>query len=110
MENNVADAAVGDPQLAAAADDQAATPSESSLTTGPPVTGAQIAALATTPARDRTAALVAERAKAEAAEAERARAEADDDSDGSEYLRELRQRFKKACDEGIIEGAVCRGS
>jgi hypothetical protein len=114
MENNVADAAVEVPGFATADDAQATAPSESSLTLGPPVSGAQIAAIALAPARDRAATLAAERAKADAEAAARALDEADEDDDedddGGEGLRELQKRFEKACEQGIIEGAVCRGT
>ncbi len=114
MENNVADAAVEIPGFTTA-DEQATAPSETSLTLGPPVSGAQIAAIALAPARDRAATLAAERAKADAEAAARALDEADEDdddedSDGREGLRELQKRFKNACEQGIIEGAVCRGT
>jgi hypothetical protein len=89
----------------------------------PPVTGAQIAGLVLTPARDRVNAIIAERAQAaaaaEAAKAEAARAAAARDQDehqatsrsgagrGDETFRRWASQFRQACDDGRVHGEIC---
>ena len=70
----------------------------------PTVTGAQLAALAVGPARERAAALIAEREAAE-----RASREAEDDDDGDRSPEErIRAALQDACDDGRIRGVICR--
>jgi hypothetical protein len=69
----------------------------------PTITGAQIAALALAPARDRAAALIKEQARA-AAEEERSERRGDDD----DRWDELREEIREACDDGRIRGQICR--
>ncbi|MHA6627093.1 hypothetical protein ACU61A_16795 [Pseudonocardia sichuanensis] len=110
------DAAVGVPEFAASQESLPAVPDDASArAVAPPVTGAQIAALALAPARDRAEALIAERAKAEAEAAEAEQSDEDDDEDGSsdsagrsEQWRELRDRIREACEDGRIRGQICR--
>jgi hypothetical protein len=87
----------------------------------PPVTGAQIAGLVLTPARDRVNAIIAERAQAaaaaEAAKAEAARAAAAREHDepqarsgggrGDETFRRWASQFRQACDDGRVHGEIC---
>ncbi|WP_433292455.1 hypothetical protein ACQPZQ_04900 [Pseudonocardia sp. CA-142604] len=88
----------------------------------PPVTGAQIAGLVLTPARDRVNAIIAERAQAAAAaqaKAEAARAAADREQDdhqadsragadrGDETFRRWAAQFRQACDSGRLHGEIC---
>jgi type IV secretory pathway VirB10-like protein len=119
MPAGAAEPAVGVPEFAASQESLPAVPDDArARPVAPPVTGAQIAALAIAPARDRAEALIAERAKVEA-EAEAARekqAERDDDEADSsdrggrsDEWRELRKRIKEACDDGRIRGQICRG-
>jgi hypothetical protein len=119
MPDRIADAAVAVPDFPATPGNRTAQPSTGSITVGPPVTGAQIAALAVAPARERAATLIAERAQAEAAaaEAERARLEAEQAAarpqpgrNPSNDWREMRERLREACDDGRIRGAICRGA
>ena len=115
MPDRAEDTAVPVPELAAAAEPQAPAPVEVAGPAATPITGAQIAALALAPARDRAATLVAERAAAEAAaEAERARAEDEDSSDERrterDQWRELSDEIRAACEDGRIRGAICRGA
>jgi hypothetical protein len=69
----------------------------------PTVTGAQLAALAVTPARDRAAALIAEREAAE-----RARLEDEDDDRERSPEERIRAALQDACDDGRIRGVICR--
>lgn len=89
----------------------------------PPVTGAQIAGLVLTPARDRVNAIIAERAQAaaaaEAAKAKAARAAADREQDehqadsrsgagrGDATFRRWAAQFRAACDDGRVHGEIC---
>ncbi len=88
----------------------------------PPVTGAQIAGLVLTPARDRVNAIIAERAQAAAAaEAAKAAAvkaaaarEQDDQANsrsggdrGDETFRRWTAQFRQACDDGRMRGEIC---
>jgi hypothetical protein len=88
----------------------------------PPVTGAQIAGLVLTPARDRVNAIIAERAqaaaaaqaKAEAARAAAAREEDEHQADsrsgadrGDETFRRWAAQFRAACDDGRVHGEIC---
>ncbi len=88
---------------------QAPAPAEPVASAGPGITGAQIAALALGPARDRAAALIEAQARAEAEQASD-----DDDSDArgnnSERWRELRDELREACEDGRIRGQICRTS
>jgi hypothetical protein len=110
------DPAVGVPEFAASQQSLPAVPDDASARpVAPPVTGAQIAALALAPARDRAETLIAERAKAEAeAAASEQEDEDDDEADSSnsssraDEWRELRNRIKEACDDGRIRGQICR--
>ncbi|OZM83800.1 hypothetical protein [Pseudonocardia sp. MH-G8] len=111
------DPTVGVPEFAASQQSLPAVPDDAGARpVAPPVTGAQIAALALAPARDRAETLIAERAKAEA---EAAAAEDDDEDDDdeadssnsssrAEEWRELRNRIKEACADGRIRGQICR--
>jgi hypothetical protein len=87
----------------------------------PPVTGAQIAGLVLTPARDRVNAIIAERAEAaaaaEAAEAARAAAVREQEEHqatsrwradrGDETFRRWAAQFRQACDDGRMHGEIC---
>jgi hypothetical protein len=88
----------------------------------PPVTGAQIAGLVLTPARDRVNAIITERAQAAAAEAAKAQAaraaaarerdehQADSRSGsdhGDETFRRWAAQFRQACDDGRVHGEIC---
>lgn len=99
--------AVPIPDIAPAAQPQAQgpAPAEPVASGGPAITGAQIAALALAPARDRAAALIKEQAEAEE---ERDRAERD--SDDGDRWDELRDEIREACDDGRIRGQICRSS
>jgi hypothetical protein len=98
-------------------------PAAAPIPTGPPVTGAELVALALAPARERANALIAEQ-QAEAAAAaaaaaaageapptaEAERAEDDDPLSGRDYdFGELRAELEEACDEGRVRGLVCQG-
>lgn len=83
---------------------------------GPPVTGAQIVAWALAPARDRTSALLAERARADAQRAEaaaRSQAERDASAERSpgrvseEDRARLAEQIRRACEDGRLRGAIC---
>ncbi|WP_433557953.1 hypothetical protein ACQPWY_04245 [Pseudonocardia xinjiangensis] len=89
----------------------------------PPVTGAQIAGLALNPARDRVAAILAERTRAEevarevAAKAAAARAEAQRAAAAKpppdprhEAYQRMHARISEACDDGRLRGSICRGT
>lgn len=84
---------------------QAPAPVEPVAAPAPAITGAQIAAIALAPARDRAAALIEEQARAEA-EQERAARRADDD----DRWDELRDEIREACDDGRIRGQICRSN
>ena len=89
----------------------------------PPVTGAQIAGLVLTPARDRVNAIIAERAQAaaaaEAAKKEAARAAAAQEEEdhhagsrsgahrGDDTFRRWAAQFRQACDDGRVHGEIC---
>jgi hypothetical protein len=95
-------AAVPVPEITSPSRQQAPAPAEP-VSAGPAITGAQIAALALSPARDRAAALIQEQAKVEE---ERARAERDSDDD--DRWDDLRDEIREACDDGRIRGQICR--
>jgi hypothetical protein len=108
------DATVDVPEFAHTSGPAAPTSAPTSATAGSPVTGAQIAALALTPARDRTAALIAER-DAAAAEAVRAEAQRQAARPAPAQIREddisrLRAEIRRACDDGRLRGGICRGA
>jgi hypothetical protein len=106
---NAEDTAVPVPEITSAADQQQApAPAEPVVSAGPAITGAQIASLALTPARDRAAALIEERARA-MAEVERARAERVSGSQADRW-DELRDEIREACEDGRIRGQICRSS
>jgi hypothetical protein len=84
---------------------QSPAPAEQIGSTGPAITGAQIAGLALAPARDRAAALIEEQVRAEA---ERASDEGDDSDD--ERWDELRDKIREACDDGRLRGPICRST
>jgi hypothetical protein len=94
-------AAVPVPEIISPAQQQAPAPAEPVATPGPAITGAQIAALALAPARDRAAALIEEEARADAERAERR----EDDDDRWD---DLRDEIREACDDGRIRGQICR--
>lgn len=88
----------------------------------PPVTGAQIAGLVLTPARDRVNAIIAERAQAaaaaQAAKAAAARAAAREQDEHQatsrsgpdhrdETFRRWTAQFRQACDDGRVHGEIC---
>jgi type IV secretory pathway VirB10-like protein len=107
------DSVVAAPELTAATEGQESEPAAAARPVAPPITGAQIAALAATPARERAAALIAERQRAE--EAERARQDDDDDDDDDQRDQrdqwdELRDEIRQACNDGRIRGAICRST
>jgi hypothetical protein len=122
MPDRVADTAADVPDVAAGAGRDASAPIDTPITTGPAVTGAQIAQLALAPARDRAAALIAEqRAEAEAAAAAAeaaARAEAELEAARerasrptvSPDHRRMRAELREACERGWIQGVICRGA
>ncbi|MFC4946958.1 hypothetical protein [Pseudonocardia sp. GCM10023141] len=102
---------VGVPEFATPSQPQSASVPIAST---PPVTGAQIAALAIAPARERAAAIAAEQAKAAAAAAAAAKASADAEAERTAARPEsrndrLRAEIKQACAIGLIRGPVCRG-
>jgi hypothetical protein len=98
--------AVPVPEFASPAQRQAPAPAEQPVANpGPAITGAQIAALALAPARDRAAALIEEQVRAEA-EAKRANAERRGDDD--ERWEELSDKIREACDDGKLRGPICR--
>jgi hypothetical protein len=101
-------AAVPVPEITSPSRQQAPGPAEPVVSAGPAITGAQIASLALTPARDRAAALIEERARA-TAEAERARAERVSGSQADRW-DELRDEIREACEDGRIRGQICRSS
>jgi hypothetical protein len=89
----------------------------------PPVTGAQIAGLALNPARDRVAAILAERTQAEdaarevaakaaaaRAEAQRAAAAKPPPDPRQEAYQRMHNRIREACDDGRLRGSICRGT
>jgi hypothetical protein len=98
------------PEITVAAEQQQAPePAEPVTAPAPAITGAQIAELALTPARDRAAALIKEQARAKAVEQD------DDDEDGSDSRDddrwgELRDEIREACEDGRIRGQICRSS
>jgi conjugal transfer/entry exclusion protein len=95
----VEDAAIAVPDLSTAPAPEALPPA------APTVTGAQLAALAAVPARERATAIVAERAAAEAAE--RARRAAAEQQERSREER-IREAVRKACAQGTLRGVICR--
>jgi len=108
---NAEDTAVPVPEITSAADQQQApapAPAEPVVSAGPAITGAQIASLALTPARDRAAALIEERARA-TDEAEQARAERVSGSQADRW-DELRDEIREACEDGRIRGQICRSN
>jgi hypothetical protein len=113
------------PELTTASTEaQALPPAESaaevapaSAAAPPPITGAQIAALAIGPARERAAALIAEQARARAAAEADAAAKAAQESrndqvgsaghgDVDDWIK-LRNQIRDACDDGRIRGPIC---
>ena len=102
------------PELAAASQPQAQSPAGPAAPVAPVVTGEQIAALALAPARERAAALVAERERVEAEESARAAARGDSEPESArerrDQWRELRDEIREACDDGRIRGPICRGT
>jgi hypothetical protein len=116
MTGSTAHAAVKVPEFDNSAAPSAPTLAAAPLTDSPPVTGAQIAGLAVTPALDRVAAIIAERAQAEeaqaAARAQAARAAAPppapERSSREEELRKLAAQIQQACDDGRLQGRICR--
>jgi hypothetical protein len=117
----VVDAAQSAPDLPASSSVPA---QDAPAVAGPPVSGAQIAGLALAPARERADSLIAQRAAAEAAAAkaaaqEQARQEAQQQEQanqnaqrrsGSSDWERFRRDLRKACDEGRIQGQICRGA
>jgi hypothetical protein len=104
MPGNTQAAAVPVPEITSPAQQQQApAPAEPVASPGPAITGAQIAALALAPARDRAAALIKEEARAEA---ERAARRADD----GDRWDDLRDEIRDACDDGRIRGQICRSN
>lgn len=100
------------PEFNAPSQPQSASTPLVPIATTPPITGAQIAALAIAPARERATALVAEQArlKAEAdAAAAAAAPPAAEPRRGSEADR-LRQELRRACASGALRGSICRGA
>jgi hypothetical protein len=95
--------AVPVPEITSPQQQQAPAPVEPVAAPAPGITGAQIAAIALAPARDRAAALIEEQAEAEQERAER-RADDDDRWD------ELRDEIREACDDGRIRGQICRSN
>jgi hypothetical protein len=109
MPGNAEDTTVPVPEITSAADQQQApAPAEPAVSAGPAITGAQIAALALAPARDRAAELIAEQVRAKV-EAARARSEEDSD-DQADRWDELRDDIREACDDGRIRGQICRSN
>jgi hypothetical protein len=106
MPGNAEDTAVPVPEITSPADQQQApAPAEPAVSAGPSITGAQIAALALAPARDRAAALIEAQARAKAEEARDERRAGDGDR-----WDELRDEIREACDDGRIRGQICRSS
>ena len=104
MPGNAEDTAVPVPEFTSAADQQQApAPAEPAVSAGPAITGAQIAALALAPARDRAAALIEEQARAKAEQAARR-------SDDTDRWDDLRDEIRDACDDGRIRGPICRSN
>ncbi|MDT7649059.1 MAG: hypothetical protein QOI36_465 [Pseudonocardiales bacterium] len=119
MTGGTADAAVKVPEFDNSAAPSVPARATAPLTDAPPVTGAQIAGLAVTPALDRVAAIIAERAQAAAA-AEAAKAEAakqaaraaapqpaPERSSRDEEFRKLAAQIQQACDDGRLHGRIC---
>jgi hypothetical protein len=120
MTGGTADAAVKVPEFDNSAAPSVPARATAPLTDTPPVTGAQIAGLAVTPALDRVSAIIAERAQAEAAaeaakaaaaKAEAAKAQAarpaPEHSSREEQLRRLATQIRQACDDGRLHGRIC---
>lgn len=105
MSGNTEAAAVPVPEITSPAQQQQPAPAEPVAAPRPTITGAQIAALALAPARDRAAALIEEQVRAEA---ERASDEGDDSDD--ERWDELREKLREACDDGRLRGPICRST
>jgi hypothetical protein len=104
MPGNAENTAVPVPEFTSAADQQRApAPAEPAVSAGPAITGAQIAALALAPARDRAAALIEEQARAKAEQAARR-------SDDTDRWDDLRDQIRDACDDGRIRGPICRSN
>jgi hypothetical protein len=120
----VVDAAQSAPDLPATPGVPAQNPADAPTVAGPPVSGAQIAGLALAPARERADSLIAQRAAAEAAAAkvaaeEQAQQEAQQEAQpnqnaqrrsGNSQWEQFRRDLRKACDEGRIQGQICRGA
>ena len=120
----VVDAAQSAPDLPATPGVPARNPADAPTVAGPPVSGAQIAGLALAPARERADSLIAQRAAAEAAAAkvaaeEQAQQEAQQEAQpnqnaqrrsGNSQWEQFRRDLRKACDEGRIQGQICRGA
>jgi hypothetical protein len=124
----VVDAAQSAPDLPATPGVPAQNPADAPTVAGPPVSGAQIAGLALAPARERADSLITQRAATEAAaEAaaakvaaeEQARQEAQQEEQanqnaqrrsGNSQWEQFRRDLRKACDEGRIQGQICRGA
>jgi hypothetical protein len=92
--------AVPVPEITSPQQQQAPAPVEPVAAPAPGITGAQIAAIALAPARDRAAALIEEQAKQK-----RAERRADDDR-----WDKLRDEIREACDDGRIRGQICRSN
>ncbi|QYN36685.1 hypothetical protein K1T35_05120 [Pseudonocardia sp. DSM 110487] len=103
MPGNTQAAAVPVPEITSPAQQQAPSAAEPAATPGPAITGAQIAALALAPARERAAALIEEESRAEA---ERIARRAGDD----DRWDDLRDEIRDACDDGRIRGEICRSN
>lgn len=95
------------PEFNAPSQPQAATSPIVPIATTPPITGAQIAALAVTPARERATAIVAEQARVAAEAAAAAQAAPPPRANDVDRLRE---ELRRACAKGTIRGSVCRGA
>ncbi len=99
-------AAVPVPEFASSGQRQAPAPAEQPVANPEPaITGAQIAALAFAPARERAAALIEEQVRAEA-EAKRANAERRGDDE--DRWEDLSDKIREACDDGKLRGPICR--
>jgi hypothetical protein len=119
MTGGTADAAVKLPEFDSSSAPSTPARAIAPLADAPPVTGAQIAGLAVTPARDRVAAIIAERAQAaaaaEAAKAEAARVQAaqaaprpaPQRSSREEEFRNMAAKIRQACDDGRLNGRIC---
>jgi hypothetical protein len=104
MPGNTQAAVVPVPEITSPAQQQQApSAAEPAATPGPAITGAQIAALALAPARERAAALIEEESRAEA---ERIARRAGDD----DRWDDLRDEIRDACDDGRIRGEICRSN